>query len=54
MNKKVILLQDCINDVRKFHDAFSIGNNEEPIGKIDEKDYKLRYELMREENDEYL
>ena len=54
MNKKEILLQDCINDVRKFHDAFLIGNNEEPIGKIDEKDYTLRYELMREENDEYL
>lgn len=40
--------------VREFHEAFKIGNEEKPIGKIDEKDYLLRYKLMREENEEYL
>ena len=54
MNKKDILLKDCINHVRKFHDAFSIGNEDEPIAKISEKDFMLRFNLMKEENEEYL
>ena len=52
MNK--LLLQDCINDVKAFHEAFKIGNEEGPIGKIKENDYILRHNLMQEENDEYL
>ncbi len=47
-------LQEVINMVAEFHDAFKIGNEEAPIGKINEKDYLLRYKLMREENEEYL
>ena len=54
MNKKEILFQDCINDVRKFHDAFLIGNLDQPTAIIDEKDFLLRYRLMQEENQEYL
>ena len=54
MSDKKLLLQDCINDVRAFHDAFKIKNEETPIGKLDEKDFLLRYKLMREENEEYL
>ncbi len=53
MDKKELLLQDCINDVREFHDAFSIKNEEKPRALIDEKDILLRYNLMREENEEY-
>ena len=51
---KKLLLQDCINDVKEFHEAFKIGNEEEPIAKIKESDYILRHRLMQEENDEYL
>ncbi|MCT4580402.1 MAG: nucleoside triphosphate pyrophosphohydrolase family protein [Flavobacteriales bacterium] len=49
-----LLLQDCINAVKGFHEAFKIGNEEEPIAEIKESDYVLRHKLMQEENDEYL
>lgn len=54
MSDKALKLQEVINMVATFHDAFKIGNEYEPKGKIDEKDYLLRYKLMREENEEYL
>jgi len=54
MAKDKLYLQDCINDVKNFHEAFLIGNEEHPIGKIPENEYLLRYKLMREENEEYL
>lgn len=54
MENKKITLSETINMVKEFHEAFKIGNETEPIGKIDEKDYLLRYKLMREENEEYL
>jgi len=47
-------LQDCINDVKTFHEAFKIGNEESPIANIKESDIILRHKLMAEENDEYL
>jgi len=51
---KKLLLQDCINDVKTFHEAFKIGNEESPIAAIKESDILLRHKLMAEENDEYL
>lgn len=51
---KKLLLQDCINDVKTFHEAFKIGNEESPIATIKESDILLRHKLMAEENDEYL
>ena len=42
-------MQEIINIVKEFHEAFNIGNEEEPIAKITEKDYTLRYQLMKEE-----
>lgn len=54
MPDQKLTLSDTINMVKEFHEAFKIGNEETPIGKIDEKDYLLRYKLMREENEEYL
>lgn len=54
MAKDKLYLQDCINDVKAFHEAFLIGNEEEPVGVIPENEYLLRYKLMREENEEYL
>jgi predicted HAD superfamily Cof-like phosphohydrolase len=46
-------LFDKIMDVHHFHETFKIGNANEPT-LIDEKDYTLRYNLIKEENDEYL
>lgn len=54
MSDKALKLQEVINMVATFHDAFKIGNEHDPKGEIDEKDYLLRYKLMREENEEYL
>ncbi len=49
-----LTLAETIDMVKEFHDAFKIGNEEIPIAAIEEKDYLLRYKLMREENEEYL
>ena len=53
MENKLTLTQ-TIDMVKKFHEAFKISNEEEPIAAIAKKDYQLRYELMKEENEEYL
>lgn len=42
-----------IMSVHEFHESFLIGNAEEPK-LVEERDYTLRYNLMKEENDEYL
>lgn len=42
-----------IKSVEEFHNVFQIGNASE-ITLIDERDYTLRYNLIKEENDEYL
>ena len=47
-------LIDCINAVAEFHDSFGIPNKYSPLAKVDEKDFNLRYSLMKEENEEYL
>jgi len=47
-------LKDTIGAVEKFHKAFGIPNNYEPTVDLSEKDVKLRFDLMREENEEYL
>jgi len=39
--------------VHHFHETFKIGNANAPT-LIDERDYTLRYNLIKEENDEYL
>lgn len=54
MSDQKLTLEETINMVKEFHEAFKIGNEESPKAKIDEKDYLLRYKLMREENEEYL
>ncbi len=43
-----------INSVKEFHEVFQIGSREIPEGNIPEKEFNLRYNLMKEENDEYL
>ena len=49
MNK----LHDKIKSVAEFHEIFKIGNADE-MKLISEKDYTLRYNLIKEENEEYL
>lgn len=46
-------LYEKIKSVEEFHNIFKIGNASE-ITLIEEKDYTLRYNLIKEENDEYL
>jgi predicted HAD superfamily Cof-like phosphohydrolase len=46
-------LRDKISSVAEFHTTFKIGNAD-CIQLIDEKDYTLRYNLIKEENEEYL
>ena len=46
-------LHEKIKSVEEFHNVFQIGNADE-VKLIDEKDYTLRYNLIKEENEEYL
>ena len=43
-----------INHVKLFHESFGIENKTRPNSNLSEKVYNLRYNLMKEENDEYL
>lgn len=49
-----ITLKEVIEHVETFHDAFGIENKYSPTEIISEREGKLRFDLMREENDEYL
>lgn len=43
-----------LNAVKEFHTAFEIGFSEIPKADLDEAKKVLRYNLMKEENEEYL
>ncbi|MBK7184022.1 MAG: nucleoside triphosphate pyrophosphohydrolase family protein [Bacteroidetes bacterium] len=43
-----------IKYVEKFHDTFKIGNRYTPTAEVGEAEYTLRYNLLKEENEEYL
>jgi len=43
-----------IGCVEKFHDSFGIPNNHEPTVELSMKDIQLRFDLLKEENEEYL
>ena len=45
---------DKINKVKKFHEVFLIGNEDNPKAIVDESTFLLRHRLMQEENEEYL
>jgi predicted HAD superfamily Cof-like phosphohydrolase len=47
-------LQETIKAVEKFHDAFKIPNNYVPTAVLSDADVELRFNLMKEENEEYL
>ena len=47
-------MQKQINAVKEFHIAFGLGVSEIKIGDLGEQKNLLRYNLMKEENEEYL
>lgn len=47
-------MKQKIKAVQDFHEAFGLGVNHEPIAKLTKEKIKLRFDLMAEENEEYL
>jgi predicted HAD superfamily Cof-like phosphohydrolase len=47
-------MQKQIQSVHEFHSAFGLGINNEPTGDLGENKNRLRFNLMKEENEEYL
>lgn len=47
-------LQETIEAVAQFHDAFGIANNHVPTVALTPAEIQLRHDLMKEENEEYL
>ncbi len=47
-------IQETIGHVEQFHDAFGIKNHYEPTVNLREAEVELRFNLMKEENEEYL
>jgi len=47
-------MKDKIDAVHEFHTAFGLGINEAPIADIGKDRNLLRFNLMKEENEEYL
>ncbi|MFM9826294.1 hypothetical protein [Flavobacterium sp.] len=47
-------MQKQINAVKEFHTAFAIGHSESPLANLGDNKNMLRYNLMKEENEEYL
>lgn len=47
-------MQKQINAVKEFHTAFRIGYSEQPLATLGESKNTLRFNLMKEENEEYL
>ena len=46
-------MKEQINDLKQFHKSFNATYNETP-SLIEEKNYELRFALLKEENEEYL
>lgn len=53
MSDQLTLLR-TIGHVREFHEAFRLPVRHEPASALDEREYLLRFNLMKEENEEYL
>lgn len=48
------MIKNEINAVAQFHNAFGIDSKNHPITDIPQQTVSLRYNLMKEENEEYL
>ena len=51
---KEITLKQVIGHVETFHDSFGIKNHYAPTSSLTEDEVMLRFNLMHEENEEYL
>ena len=49
-----IIMQKKLNAVKEFHTSFEIGYSQTPKASLGENKNLLRYNLMKEENEEYL
>ena len=47
-------MNDKINSVKEFHKVFNLDFLEDPKANIGHEKNKLRFNLMKEENEEYL
>lgn len=47
-------MKDKIKAVHDFHEAFGLGVQHSPVAKLSIQKLKLRFDLMAEENEEYL
>jgi predicted HAD superfamily Cof-like phosphohydrolase len=47
-------MKNKLKAVQEFHEAFGLGIQHKPIAKLADNKLKLRYDLMAEENEEYL
>lgn len=47
-------MKKYLEAVKEFHDTFGLGSEEEPKAGLGKAKNKLRYDLMKEENEEYL
>ena len=47
-------IHSLIGYVEKFHDSFGIKNNYEPTTQLSQNDIQLRFDLLNEENEEYI
>ena len=48
------MIKNELNAVAEFHNAFGIESADSPIANIPSQTILLRYNLMKEENEEYL
>jgi predicted HAD superfamily Cof-like phosphohydrolase len=46
--------KEIIGAVAQFHDSFGIQNNDAPTTALTASEVQLRFDLMKEENEEYL
>lgn len=51
---KFLSMKKQLNSVKEFHESFGLGVNFVPTGDLGEQKNMLRFNLMKEENEEYL
>lgn len=49
-----LTLRQAIGFVEEFHDAFGLPVRREPTSQLSPSEFELRFNLMKEENEEYL
>ena len=47
-------MRDKLDAVQQFHEAFGLGVKSDPVARLSDQKLQLRFDLMAEENEEYL